>query len=252
MEAGAASGSKSVRLGGEWAELLGSGAGNSSIVEVQPLLYGKQHVVMARSKNPGLAAISYPKEGGASAAMPVSTRIVGAWETALQTSEAAQRTSVVLHGAKGRTRLLEASGTALDFEIVGPLKIRGTTGPPRPWLRSVLESFADVMQLPAGWDSYGAAPPSREAAVAAFTFLVGAMAPTTSPPSIVPMSDGGIQLEWHRNGLDVEIDFPSDGPPVLYVAEASSETEWEGQPDAGFEEFHLAERLSGAVTGASQ
>lgn len=48
----------------------------------------------------------------------------------------------------------------------------------------------------------------------------------TPAPSIVPMSDGGLQLEWHREGYDVElaiystddvelsIEFPDDREPV--------------------------------------
>ena len=31
------------------------------------------------------------------------------------------------------------------------------------------------------------------------------------------MTDGGVQLEWHRGGLDMEIEVPPTGPVVIFA-----------------------------------
>jgi len=46
----------------------------------------------------------------------------------------------------------------------------------------------------------------------------------TPVPSIVPTNSGGIQLEWHRNGVDLEIEVISARKfGVLFVDPASGE-----------------------------
>ncbi len=35
------------------------------------------------------------------------------------------------------------------------------------------------------------------------------------PPSIVPLTDGGLQVEWHLNGRDLEIVIAADEPPTF-------------------------------------
>jgi len=37
------------------------------------------------------------------------------------------------------------------------------------------------------------------------------------PPSIVPISDGGLQIEWHRAGKDFEIEFSRWIDPTLLL-----------------------------------
>ena len=36
------------------------------------------------------------------------------------------------------------------------------------------------------------------------------------PPHIVPAWDGGVQAEWHRNGVDLEIDIATDGTAEFF------------------------------------
>jgi hypothetical protein len=70
------------------------------------------------------------------------------------------------------------------------------------------------------------------------------MEPSTPAPIMVPTAGGGVQLEWHRAGFDVEVLFGEEDPPLLYVAEIDKDNEWEGHPVEGFAEFELAQRLT--------
>lgn len=80
---------------------------------------------------------------------------------------------------------------------------------PRPststWFRDAVEEALNLTRLPNNWDSYGGRSPSLRVAVATAE-LLGLLAQEDIPrPQIVPTSDGGIQLEWHRQGADLEI-----------------------------------------------
>lgn len=63
--------------------------------------------------------------------------------------------------------------------------------------------------LDEGWDGDGALPISPEAIATVQSF------------SVVPLSDGGVQLEFHRDGFDVEIEVAPQGKvtSVLVIAE---------------------------------
>jgi hypothetical protein len=52
----------------------------------------------------------------------------------------------------------------------------------------------------------------------------------------VPFAGGGIQLEWHNSGYDVEIEISPDGNLTTYVEHGDSSATWEGPclPDEAF------------------
>jgi hypothetical protein len=77
--------------------------------------------------------------------------------------------------------------------------------PERKWEVEVVRALVRLARLPAGWDSYRSPPPSRDAGHFALEILQGIMRPRTPPPQIVPSSGGGIQLEWHEKGIDLEL-----------------------------------------------
>lgn len=81
--------------------------------------------------------------------------------------------------------------------------------PLQPWSHGLLWKISELGDLEAGWDSYGARPVDPQCAAAAADFLLGLLDESTPQPSIVPTSRGGIQLEWHRAGADLEIEVES-------------------------------------------
>lgn len=61
------------------------------------------------------------------------------------------------------------------------------------------EKIAALAALEEGWDSYGAAPVTQAA-----LDVVRCIA-------VVPTVNGGVQVEWHANGWEVEIEVDPDG-----------------------------------------
>lgn len=65
---------------------------------------------------------------------------------------------------------------------------------------------AKLLELPEGWDSYGAVRIRCEAVTAALRLVDEVR---RCDPHVVPRSDGGVQLEWPS--LDLEIVIGPDG-----------------------------------------
>lgn len=72
------------------------------------------------------------------------------------------------------------------------------------WKSAVEERLATLLRRRRGWDGYNASPISAAVAAFALHVLRSIMQPSTPPPSIVPAHGGGLQLEWHLGGLDIE------------------------------------------------
>jgi hypothetical protein len=109
------------------------------------------------------------------------------------------------------------------------------------WVVPTIQRLAELQLLPYDWDSYGGLPLQPKHVQAALQFLNAVMGDDVVLPDIVPLSDGGIQLEW-RIG-DHEIDFISEdepGSPTLLVT-SGTETTPVPAPDAvGYFRDHLA------------
>jgi hypothetical protein len=58
-----------------------------------------------------------------------------------------------------------------------------------------------------GWDSYGAPPLRHDTANFALSVLNSIMKTQTPLPQVAPSSVGGVQLEWHEKGIDLELHF---------------------------------------------
>ncbi len=63
----------------------------------------------------------------------------------------------------------------------------------------------EFTQYPTGWDSYDAPPLSTDTANFALSVLNSIMKSQTPLPQVAPSSAGGIQLEWHEKGVDLEL-----------------------------------------------
>jgi hypothetical protein len=99
----------------------------------------------------------------------------------------------------------------------------------RTWARPTVQSLITLLQLPEDWDGYGAVPIQGQIVTKALTALLQVMDHDSPRPSAVPLSDGGIQLEWHRRGRHLELEFPANETPSFYYYEDGSETECEGK-----------------------
>jgi hypothetical protein len=122
-----------------------------------------------------------------------------------------------------RFELRFANGESITAQLTG----RGSE-PTSLW--HVLGSLHRLAALSPGWDSYGAKP-LNPSAVRRMLNLLSLLLPDDAPePSVVPTRDGGVQLEWHRRGIDLEVKVPASGPISYLIADAGTgeEREWEG------------------------
>jgi len=77
-----------------------------------------------------------------------------------------------------------------------------------------------LANLPDNWDSYGASSVSLSIANAALCFVESVSTSRTPQPAIVPTNDGKLQVEWHTQGIDLEVKIISQSA-VSYSLEDS-------------------------------
>jgi hypothetical protein len=73
------------------------------------------------------------------------------------------------------------------------------------WERDIDATLCRYVELPSNWDSYGGKPLREDTKRFALQILSSVMNERTPVPSLVPVSTGGVQCEWHQNGLDIEL-----------------------------------------------
>lgn len=102
--------------------------------------------------------------------------------------------------------------TAKDLEtvkrVVAVLKTLTDEPDAKDAIPPVSDPFAELLELPENWDSYGAAKVDPRAVAAARRFQEALLA---APQSVVPICTGGVQIEMHRCGFDFEVSFNPDG-----------------------------------------
>jgi hypothetical protein len=120
-----------------------------------------------------------------------------------------------------RTRKYYSRGQAFTIEW------RDYGQPIPAWFDPLMQGFVDLLALPPGWDSYGAGAIDPRIVHAAVNLLDGLLGPTTPSPRVVPLSSGGLQLEWRRQGVDLEIVFDLNEQPYFYYRNRASGDESE-------------------------
>jgi len=101
----------------------------------------------------------------------------------------------------------------------GSLVFSGSQQRP-PWVKPAFSKLQELVDLEPGWDSYDADSVVSESIVSAVAILNNTMPPDTKNPWIVPTVHGGIQMEWHKPQVDLEIEIEPDGTAsIFYVNE---------------------------------
>lgn len=115
-----------------------------------------------------------------------------------------------------------AEGQVIQFSKNEPSSIPAPTrcmikvqGPTPDWVSEVASKFASIMRLSENWDSYGGKVVTIDSIFTAINLLVAVMKQATPMPSIVPTPIGGIQLEWHKFGIDLEAEILPSGKYLL-------------------------------------
>lgn len=101
------------------------------------------------------------------------------------------------------------------FQIL--IYLTGIHEQPDTWLWKTVESFNTLLKLKENWDSYGAKRILPETIAATLQLLFAIMDDKSPSASIVPTPKGNVQIEWHRSGIDLEIEVTAEGKySVLY------------------------------------
>jgi hypothetical protein len=84
-----------------------------------------------------------------------------------------------------------------------------------------LRRIGELMRLPDDWDTYGSPRIQQPAAQKAVQVLSAAAALEHLPtPQIVPVSGGGLQIEWTSGNRELEIEILPDSSIEYLIAEA--------------------------------
>lgn len=116
---------------------------------------------------------------------------------------------------------------ASQLEESVKLEVRAHGKPP-DWLAATARAFDVVLALPPRWNSYAARPVNVAAVEGAFVVLTRIMTETTPPPVIVPTVSGGVQLEWHESGVELEIAVYPDRRVEVLFEDLAEGLMWEG------------------------
>lgn len=81
---------------------------------------------------------------------------------------------------------------------------------PPTWAAQALGDFIELLELPEGWNSYGARPVDEATVRLAVDVLFDAVNQLTPRPAIVPTAAGGVQIEWHMD-TEVEVEIHPNG-----------------------------------------
>lgn len=102
------------------------------------------------------------------------------------------------------------------------------------WMVQLIAKFIQLTNLPVGWDGYDAAPITFEVAKFSADLVELLCQNDIIAPSVVPGSDGSIQLEWHRRKLDLEIKIVAPNKIVALKFDQLTDVEEELQLDCDF------------------
>lgn len=95
------------------------------------------------------------------------------------------------------------------------------------WARPVLSSLPERWGIESGWDGHRAVPTNLNLVVRLLNVLSSVMDEHFSPPQVTPLSDGGMQAEWHACGRDLEIVVSADASPSYYFFDQAAQVEEE-------------------------
>jgi len=105
------------------------------------------------------------------------------------------------------------------------------------WVLQTLQAFSHLLELPQGWDSYGAPPIQPSYIQAALSLLLGVMRDNTPVPSVMPTSRGGVQLEWHMRDVDLEIEFETPSRIQGFFEDRRTGESWQADLSADVSPF---------------
>jgi len=123
-------------------------------------------------------------------------------------------------------------------------------------LRRALADLERIATRRRGWDGSDGLPLAADALVTAARLVVHLSRDDELLPHLVPLSTGGVQLEWHVAGYSLEIEVDRRGRPHFLAVTASGDVMLDEEPAPGRIELGLGkarrflDELAGLLRGA--
>jgi hypothetical protein len=95
------------------------------------------------------------------------------------------------------------------------------------WYRPAVARLKELLALEPGWDGHGGASLRPDVARYCVQLMGRVLNSDTPPPQIVPLSHGGVQLEWHLRDVDLEIEIKSPSSVSFLFGDRVTGTEVE-------------------------
>jgi len=112
------------------------------------------------------------------------------------------------------------------------------------WLESTANSLEELLWLEPNWDSYGALRVDVQRVRMALELLTNIMQGQTPAPQLVPTNRGGLQMEWHLGGVDLEIEAVEPGRFLVSYEDANRDEEAEWEQDLGSDWVRVSDVLA--------
>ena len=111
---------------------------------------------------------------------------------------------------------------------------------------TALRKLDELKNLPEDWDSYGAAPISPNAIAKAKSIIIsvmiafgGIIGNVVKLTDVIPIADGGVQLEWVGPHAELEIEISPDGNiSLLYISVSEDRRNYEESKDKSLNDVY--------------
>ncbi len=133
----------------------------------------------------------------------------------------------MFHWSHGKASQTSSSLTAVTMPEDAGVKSVALSAYRCDWMQHAIDRLGHLCRLRRGWDGHNGLPANKSTALFASSVIGSLMLPNIPAPSIMPLSYGGIQVEWHRNGWDIEIEIAGPNQVFVYTRELTSGIEQE-------------------------
>lgn len=100
------------------------------------------------------------------------------------------------------------------------------------WLLDTDQTLQELLKLKPNWNSYGAQPIRPDVVRAVRDLLPDIVQQRTPRPTVVPTVRGGVQLEWHAGGIDLELEIEAPGQFHVLFENPNEDVELEARLDS--------------------
>ena len=98
---------------------------------------------------------------------------------------------------------------------------------PPAWLGAARHRLTEMAALEEGWDGHAGRLIDRDVLAFVTNLLDRVAVPGVPAPHLAPLSHGGIQLEWHAKGIDLEIEITEPYALSIWFEDHRTGDAWE-------------------------